>query len=904
MKKILTENLTEAFEEETVYVVHSDSNENNIMQEFTNLADALEYAKDNIDEYTYIEEVLKNSESEEIYSTQVIWSYEAEDAEEMVACEWCGSLEYESNCRRELNLGLICDQCQSALYSRGERPVFEEAYDSDYAEGEDIFEQDFPEADFEPKYDLTEKENLDELFDLSVNASLDGGDNNDVSVLSSYDPKKDGKKLDELFDADINLSVDGGTGNNVSVLSPLGGLGEDLEEDEKVELKELFGFGKKKKSKNRYILGMFKDTSGRLFTSEVWEAICDIVRQHVPNYQKSKVKYFSKYVLNQIEFVTTEHTADLLKIDIEGFLEDLPYQRKYISGSRDHINSAGETNADIARSAKHLIELDCIERDVTESISEEVKLTEGEKVYAADHDQDRPSDLKYVIVADPFNYGDEWGKFFKANWEDILKRTYADELEDVVDYYEDAYSLTRTNNLDDAEWYDTIEDATEAFHCFADYFYNSMFKEIDATTFRVGEEDMSVFIYRIKALRPHTTIYYELEESLKEETKLATNKKGDYLVAAESGKGYTVFSKDNVHLGGFDGDDDQKAIDRFNKGDFKESLTEDEKVYIPDYDQDQTVEGYVIASGSHPLSGRFFKQGWEEEVQREMKADEDNTLNKDWIYSQVTTDNLDDAELYESIEEAAEALQRAAEDYTYWNALFEKVNEKTFKVDWTATGDEFFEYKICAKRFRKSAWYELEESLDENGLESITVAEIKEILDKYGEISFSDEQEDSDEDGWRGANEIFFVDCGNGTYESYHDWIDQEGESLDSDTEESYDSFEELLYAIDGIYADIIDLDEYIGFQLAEDLEKIKDDTIVDQKDTLQESQAQEIGGEYNRLSREFGIDFEDLVYGKEGFMKTKYPEGFPDFAGDVIYSKKYWNELVEFAKEKGIDLK
>ena len=37
--------------------------------------------------------------------------------------------------------------------------------------------------------------------------------------------------------------------------------------------------------------------------------------------------------------------------------------------------------------------------------------------------------------------------------------------------------------------------------------------------------------------------------------------------------------------------------------------------------------------------------------------------------------------------------------------------------------------------------------------------------------------------------------------------------------------------------------------------------------------------------------------------MKTKYPEGFPDFRGDVIYSEKYWKELVAFAETKGIDL-
>ena len=148
--------LNEVFSEETIYVVHSDANENNILQDFDDLAAALKYAKDNIDELTYIEEVVKDSESDEIYSAEIIWSYDEDDAEDQVVCEWCHELAYESDCRKELNLGLICKDCQSALYSRGEKPVFEEAYDSDYAEGDDIFAQDFPEANFESKYSLEE----------------------------------------------------------------------------------------------------------------------------------------------------------------------------------------------------------------------------------------------------------------------------------------------------------------------------------------------------------------------------------------------------------------------------------------------------------------------------------------------------------------------------------------------------------------------------------------------------------------------------------------------------------------------------------------------------------------------------------------------------------------------------
>lgn len=64
------------------------------------------------------------------------------------------------------------------------------------------------------------------------------------------------------------------------------------------------------------------------------------------------------------------------------------------------------------------------------------------------------------------------------------------------------------------------------------------------------------------------------------------------------------------------------------------------------------------------------------------------------------------------------------------------------------------------------------------------------------------------------------------------------------------------------------------------------------EENMLSESQAQEIAQSYRSLSRLYGVDMEDLVYGKDGFMNACYPDGFPDFAGDVIFSEKYWTEL------------
>lgn len=927
-------NIKEAFEEVTIYVVHSDANENNILQDFDDLSEALEYAKDNIDELTYVEEVVMNPESEEIYSTEVIWSYDEDDAEDQVVCEWCHELTYESECRRELNLGLICKDCQSALYSRGEKPVFEEAYDSDYAEGDDIFAQDFPAASTESKYNLEESSEpkwnigsnklvdrdsieyqyleelaarlqeerpynedgdyvfyevartyedygagmewytiivndpksfagsyqllypnqwiklantgnveavledilngsqLNELFDISVNAAVDGGDNNDVSVLSSYEPKKGEDKLDELFDADINLSLDGGTGNNVSVLSPLGGLGEDLQEglnnaefaeymqlckeigilghkdleafmnevgleagcpaqdvlqalreyraelgpdfkiiheEADVELTELFGFGKKKQAKNRYVLVMFKDKSGRLFTSELWRDICDTVNSYAGSHEKSRTKHFSAPTLFQIEFVATEQTANNLKREIDTLLEDLPYQRKYISGTRDHVNGAGEINADVAKSAKYLIKMECIEKNITEALNEEHHIDE--------RNVDREIAGYIVVDADPFMYAKYWG----LGWEKkALDKIDSDDggLDEVF------YDSIMTDDLEEAEVYPTVEDALSAIEEIISMPGTSLIKREDNKSIKIdwtGTGD-HFFTYEVKKLIRCRYYWRELGESLKEEVKLATNQKGDYLVAAESGKGYTVFSKDNVHLGGFDGEDDKAAIDRFNKGDFKESLN----------------EGY--------------------------------------------------------------------------------------KTD----------------------------------LLQIRVKEIKSELDVHGDITFDlpEPIDESDEDGWRGASEIIIVEKEGGEYEGYYQWLDQDGDLIEADADLYFEDFEELLYWLDDYLANIVDLEEYIGSEIAEGLKEARDPKEetelrtqdpnkepedqpeqvieVDSK-VLEESQSQEISNEYSRLSKKYGIDFEDLVYGEGGFMQTKYPGGFPDFDGDVIYSEKYFNELKAF---------
>ena len=81
----------------------------------------------------------------------------------------------------------------------------------------------------------------------------------------------------------------------------------------------------------------------------------------------------------------------------------------------------------------------------------------------------------------------------------------------------------------------------------------------------------------VDQLKPEFAENAEVEEALIEgtsETKLATNSKGDYLVAASSGKGYTVFNSSDVCIGGFDGDSDDEAKQKFQSGKLSEAIEE------------------------------------------------------------------------------------------------------------------------------------------------------------------------------------------------------------------------------------------------------------------------------------------------------------------------------------------
>ncbi len=813
-------NIKEAFEEVTIYVVHSDADENNILQEFDNLSEALEYAKDNIDELTYIEEVVMNPESEEIYSTEIIWSYDEDSAEDQVVCEWCGELDYETNCRKELNLGLLCKNCQAALYSRGEKPVYYEAYDSDYAEGDDIFEQEFPEANTESKYNLEEStepkwnigsnklvdrdsveyhyleelaarlqeerpynedgdyifyevartyedygagmewytiivndpksiagsyqllypnqwirlantgdvegvledilkgSQLTELFDISVNASVDGGENNDVSVLSSYEPKKGEDKLDELFDADINLSLDGGTGNNVSVLSPLGGLGEALQEGlNNSEFAEYLQLCKEIGIKGNKDLESFMNEVGL-------EAGCD-----------------PHNVLDALR----EYRAELGP--------DFKIIHENVDGSDNVLNESdwGDT-IDRYRSYR------------------------GYEWLPEWHDDAKNATLSDVEFWDNFLCRVGYGR-------GVRRRYYA-----FKEGWRGDFNVKRCKEFISTNNCKSLEDVENALEWVFKYF---------------GEVNVPVQMYDILVDFLPVLIWEQA-----------------------SGIKYTQ-----------DGDE-----------------------LIPAAEVEERTPNQLAAV-------------------KAIKALQQKGFNDEKLFSLVR--NYFESELSES------AHKSIMDNYkTNYEAIEECLNEG-YKID----------------------------------LPQIRVRDIQRELDLHGEIIFNlvEPIDESDESGWRGASEMRIVEADGEGYEGYYQWLDQDGDSIESDgyADERFADFEELLYWLDDYLVNIVDLDEYIGSEIIEGLKEARDPEEetelrtqdpnkepedqpteqvieVDSK-VLEESQSQEISNEYSRLSKKYGIDFEDLVYGEGGFMQTKYPGGFPDFDGDVIYSEKYFNELKAF---------
>lgn len=130
----------------------------------------------------------------------------------------------------------------------------------------------------------------------------------------------------------------------------------------------------------------------------------------------------------------------------------------------------------------------------------------------------------------------------------------------------------------------------------------------------------------------------------------------------------------------------------------------------------------------------------------------------------------------------------------------------------------------------KTTYKDIEECLNEGysaDLPRKRAKEIKDELDLHGDIYFDllEPIDESDEDGWRGASEVRIVDAGS-EYEVYFEWLDQDGDYIESDPEFTCGTFEELLGEIDGFYVTVVDLEEYSDSDLDEAIKMTKDELL------------------------------------------------------------------------------
>ena len=58
-----------------------------------------------------------------------------ENFDKWIHCDWCEEVVPISECKKELNLGWICKDCQNALSSRGEHAVYDD--NAEYINEED-----------------------------------------------------------------------------------------------------------------------------------------------------------------------------------------------------------------------------------------------------------------------------------------------------------------------------------------------------------------------------------------------------------------------------------------------------------------------------------------------------------------------------------------------------------------------------------------------------------------------------------------------------------------------------------------------------------------------------------------------------------------------------------------------
>lgn len=229
---------------------------------------------------------------------------------------------------------------------------------------------------------------------------------------------------------------------------------------------------------------------------------------------------------------------------------------------------------------------------------------------------------------------------------------------------------------------------------------------------------------------------------------------------------------------------------------------------------------------------------------------------------------------------------------------------------------------LSEKEFQDSLNFNLDEAIN---ADEMTEEEASTIVDMFNEVDEMEEPVNGfvfgvtlDKDDLLKTYSLKVEDCDTADVkikdDDYGDWryiIKCEGNEWEEDGFDSADEAEDnALAKVNELLEDFPEGYAVDDFDITLENEETGESCTYDPyRSKCKDSQAQEIGEEYRRLSEKYGVDMNDLVYGENGFMKSCYPDNpnyvyFPDFNGDVIFSKKHWDELVDWAKKnKGIDL-
>lgn len=295
-----------------------------------------------------------------------------EENEDMVECKECFELFPKADCIK-LDIGYICPTCADAgkLISVSDEDTFKvefPEYDK-FQDTTDIFSEEEPKVENDlistPEeavpFLVKDEEEAVAGYDKAAEVVEASDLENKEEILDTIEHIKEEEEehIEELTKlVDTKEEVTSENENDPNSIS---------QEDDQ-QLNELFGFGKKKEKRNRYLLGIFKDTSGRIFTGDLIREIQSILRHKVPDVKRSNRNYFAAYTLDQFEFTATETEFSRVKFEVEHLVRFLP--TRYFTGG-DTVNYRGELNPDIKQSTSRLIRFECVEHDIKESLTED-----------------------------------------------------------------------------------------------------------------------------------------------------------------------------------------------------------------------------------------------------------------------------------------------------------------------------------------------------------------------------------------------------------------------------------------------------------------------------------------------------------------------------------------------------